>query len=958
MAEQEFYTSRYYTSPEIDRRLLQGLYDDVVKRGYPRSKTEFESQLASMVSSKRSSDNEELKDPYISLITEALRKTPQILTETEKTQVRRNLDIPSVLDLTKEKARAEEAEQGLSDRIDKLVVSGGGGGTEVIDNLTSPSKTAALSANQGKVLNVRLTELENNVSFTNEGIYESLSDHSDRIEQNAEEINNIKEAISNSGGSGGSSVVTRTEFELVKNQTETNKSGIASLAEDVNAISGDISNLKQSDEDLSNEITQAENRLDERIDKVRDGLESEITRAKDAEQDLSYRIDNLVVNGGKDYIILKEDVSFAEQVTKANTIYEIRYDFDLNGAKATIPEGCVLKFNGGIIKNGSLVFNNTILEGTIEFDGIISIDGKVKNDTIESDNYGFVTDKEKLSFLFNQIRDNVTIIINGIYNVSYNDLVFTPTSKTFKSGRTIKTYSWKKFDTINNLKLVGNAVINFTNCPTTVYREVLYFSNGLNNSTIQLSATGDVNFYKVDNDYGLNLIKVMGDSNGNHIALTCDRLAIPFYFGDYWGNDGLTGLINSDITVVNSTDEGTNIGNKYGARIHYARNCNIFIKNSYGHRGLYLGGGISHCKIRTECKYMDTSAAVMIGNTYVNDRIQGANDLYIETHDTGTKGDNSIVPARVYINSHGGNIDNGISARDYSVIYDNIEIVATYSAETSSTTSIMPFIIQSQGTMDTGRNLVPKDIKKIKCTLILTDGAIVPATGSTVLNIYSTYDGRYDDIDLYYRIINNSSRSDIYASGIFGVNNNHKITIHSDVRVTPYMFRQSLPKSDWLITNEQYDGSYQLIFKDTPLYLPDYTQTQWETITGRNEAIPEYIIVEGKKAVSGASRIPQYNKNLTLFKSRGTTAERPAARNGDRYYDTTIQKFIYWDSARGGWINSDGYAAGNRSGARRTELTDSLTGLDTGLQFYDTLLGKLVIWNGDSWEGLDGSTVD
>ena len=100
MAEQEFYTSKYYTSPEIDQRLLQGLYDDAVKMGYPRSKTEFESQLASVVSSKRSSDNEELKDPYISLITEALRKTPQTLTEAEKTQVRENIDIPSTSDLT------------------------------------------------------------------------------------------------------------------------------------------------------------------------------------------------------------------------------------------------------------------------------------------------------------------------------------------------------------------------------------------------------------------------------------------------------------------------------------------------------------------------------------------------------------------------------------------------------------------------------------------------------------------------------------------------------------------------------------------------------------------------------------------------------------------------------------------------------------------------------------------
>lgn len=59
----------------------------------------------------------------------------------------------------------------------------------------------------------------------------------------------------------------------------------------------------------------------------------------------------------------------------------------------------------------------------------------------------------------------------------------------------------------------------------------------------------------------------------------------------------------------------------------------------------------------------------------------------------------------------------------------------------------------------------------------------------------------------------------------------------------------------------------------------------------------------------------------------------------------------------GKWVNVDGYAAGPRSGARRVELTASLTGLDAGLQFYDTLLGKLVIWNGDWWEDLDGNEV-
>lgn len=62
---------------------------------------------------------------------------------------------------------------------------------------------------------------------------------------------------------------------------------------------------------------------------------------------------------GMGYIILRKNKSFAEQIIKANTIYEIRYDFDLNGAEITVPENCVLKFNGGSLSNGTIYFNNT-----------------------------------------------------------------------------------------------------------------------------------------------------------------------------------------------------------------------------------------------------------------------------------------------------------------------------------------------------------------------------------------------------------------------------------------------------------------------------------------------------------------------------------------------------------------------------------------------------------------------
>ena len=57
-----------------------------------------------------------------------------------------------------------------------------------------------------------------------------------------------------------------------------------------------------------------------------------------------------------------DGLSFANQVTKANTVYEICHSFDLGGKNVSIPEGCVLKFSGGAIQNGTIIGKETIIE--------------------------------------------------------------------------------------------------------------------------------------------------------------------------------------------------------------------------------------------------------------------------------------------------------------------------------------------------------------------------------------------------------------------------------------------------------------------------------------------------------------------------------------------------------------------------------------------------------------------
>ena len=93
----------------------------------------------------------------------------------------------------------------------------------------------------------------------------------------------------------------------------------------------------------------------------------------DFNEDGELQFANRISGDGMGYKILRTDATFASQVTAGNTIYEIRYDFDLGGASVTIPAGCILRFAGGRLSNGTLVGSDTIIDAPIGrqiFDGV------------------------------------------------------------------------------------------------------------------------------------------------------------------------------------------------------------------------------------------------------------------------------------------------------------------------------------------------------------------------------------------------------------------------------------------------------------------------------------------------------------------------------------------------------------------------------------------------------------
>lgn len=80
------------------------------------------------------------------------------------------------------------------------------------------------------------------------------------------------------------------------------------------------------------------------------------------------RVYNKEFASGKGYKILRKNwvngknVLTQDMINNTNTIYEIRYDFDLDEKRIVIPNGSLLKFNGGSLNNGNIYNDNSLVE--------------------------------------------------------------------------------------------------------------------------------------------------------------------------------------------------------------------------------------------------------------------------------------------------------------------------------------------------------------------------------------------------------------------------------------------------------------------------------------------------------------------------------------------------------------------------------------------------------------------
>lgn len=142
---------------------------------------------------------------------------------------------------------------------------------------------------------------------------------------------------------------------------------------------------------IADYTTKAE--LQDKIDNIATADEEDITTEGDTPQTQVLKLKDRAYDSlnasGKGYKILRKNwqpingerknVLTQEMINEPNTIYEIRYDFDLNGVAITIPERCELKFNGGSFNNGDIDFsslNNKVIKAS-KFGFIEGIDSTI-----------------------------------------------------------------------------------------------------------------------------------------------------------------------------------------------------------------------------------------------------------------------------------------------------------------------------------------------------------------------------------------------------------------------------------------------------------------------------------------------------------------------------------------------------------------------------------------------------
>lgn len=574
------------------------------------------------------------------------------------------------------------------------------------------------------------------------------------------------------------------------------------------------------------------------------------------------------------------NILMSNMINQPNTIYEIRYDFDLNGKILELPENCTLKFEGGSFNNGDLnvKYINVTIQGPSSFENVQIWVNNTNCRILDID-------------IINESKD-------GIYSNSDNGcsgLTIKNCKIVSKGGQCIRVIADNAVEHIQNITIEG--------CDLQFYRMGIELQSHVENSSYIENCIISNNKIKLfDPDSYLNGFGISLTGFGNNVLvekneISSCRLGIE--------NPGFSGtrIINNVITGITKDTRILAFSNRNSDKAYISGN--IFnIGNIYIDLGIGMFFINNNCYVN-EVRFTKSSDCKIMGNnitSYGNagiffDNTGGSyidNNYIYTSSDTGEaliyfygkKSTNNKVLNCHFFKSkpgYGVLIENRNGATGniiYSYINENSK--STYYPEfTTQFTTINNKITAIDTVYDTSSDYKPLDAQRIKNFYFYKNFAEeavfsirVPKTALGVnfmFHVFANYGNNNTNLGAYEFIINKIAY-DAFNTGV----NLKRIRNISNIR---YEFNSDTDYCYFNVILVGTSGNRGL--------------NLW-VLEGTTNKDNVYINLEARTAV--------YTKEKD---GDGTSEQRPSnIPNNYQYFDTTLGKPIWWTGTK--WVDATG----------------------------------------------------
>lgn len=702
-----------------------------------------------------------------------------------------------------------------------------------------------------------------------------------------------------------------------------------------------------------------------------------------------------------------------DMINLPNTIYEVRYDFDLNGEAIEMQEGCTLKFEGGMLKNGTITFNDTRIINNLftHIDSSLSYNVKFKNDKSEICVDDFGADP-------NCIKLSTEAINKAIQYCSYN-----------KIARPIQFYGKYLIDDAimleSNITLSGNNSELYWNKlkGTKVFGTDLFDKDGYKNITIK--------GFKVDCDNAWTYIYEDGKdksiprgvfalSNIDGLKILDCKRTYPSSIQPVWLFDCSNVIIEGCQFIRTLTAEQAPVESN-GIWVSNGNKAieNIEIRNCYvkGYKDacveIYMMRGIKDDWSKTDyspVKNVNIHDNHLIGGSYaITVGIAGLNDdgslkSYIE---------NTIVSNNIIEDS---SIIYRINCKGSHIVKDNTFIYNTGSPspifainfdhhEKSILGTVLISGNRGYGECVNGAMNIGKCNKLIVCDNTFNNrysasNSAVELRGPVPLGAYFT--NNYFKGKTVFNLLNSMAKTqillinnylsgfqcislqDIASSYILKLFNNYIDCESAVTKSSSTGIDKSSVFSNNLIS-AGYDNTWstpifsvggagvnQVITKTGSSYMtngnkPDKVYEGYGFAIadqngyggfafGTSQTLP-MIINKGAALTLRGTNLPSEGLG-TKVRMLGNIESAPTdvlkeENKGYIYYDTNKKCTIEWDGNK--WVPVD-----NKTGTTEERPTFNTTEapIYKGMQYYDRTLNRPIWWNGSSWVDKDGNPAD